>query len=217
MKIHHKSPFRWASDIITGVMILVALLVTPFAAVSAQVAHALGAQPSTVFKVRNIPTRIRGAVAEFCTFAEIALVAELSATVHRADGSAEALGTLSRRVVTNAGVGYIVDAFQNLVEMEALNYHDCGIGATAEAAGDTALVTPFGGARVAGTQSEPASNQYRSTATIAFTSAFAVVEHGLLSASSGGVLFDRSVFGAINVANGDSIQFQYTVTFTAGG
>ena len=101
-------------------------------------------------------------------------------------------------------------------------------------AGDAALVTDSGVARVAGTQSWPGSvNQYKTIATMSFTSSLAIVEWGLFSASSSGTLWDRRWFntagapattasaaltaGPINVNNGDSIQFTYTLTINPGG
>lgn len=141
---------------------------------------------------------------------------ELRAVVFRANGDVEDLGVVSRRVVTDTGVGFLVDALQNLTEAENLNFHASGTGTTAEAASQTALVTEVA-TRATGTQSEPASNQYRSVGTISYTSTLAITEHGLMSASSVGTLFDRSLFAAINVGNGDSIQFTYTLTLTSGG
>lgn len=134
-------------------------------------------------------------------------------------------GVVSRRVVTTVGVGFIVDAWQNIVELENMKYHGVGTGSTAESSADTALVTESttvlnpDSTRATGTQTEPAANQLTSTGTLTFDGSAAIVEHGLFSqaATGGGVLFDRSVFSAINVASGDSIQFAYTVTFTAGG
>jgi hypothetical protein len=151
---------------------------------------------------------------------------ELRATLIRGDGSRVTsltprrrfnLGLLSRRVVTDAGVNFMVDAFQNTAEIENFNFHDAGTGVAAEAVGNTTLGTPWGGARATGTQSEPAANQYRSVGTITFNAAFAITEHGLFSASSSGTLWDRSVFSAINVVNTDSIQFTYTLTVNSGG
>jgi hypothetical protein len=169
------------------------------------------------YKVKNLPARLRGWKAELCALLGLGVCVNLTAIHIAADGTRTDLGVLSRRVVTDVGVGFIVDAFQNLVELENMNFHDCGTGVGAEAVGNTTLGTPFGGSRVSGTQTEPASNQYRTTATIPFTGTLAITEHGLFSASSSGVLFDRSVFSAINVVNGDSIQFQYTLTLTSGG
>lgn len=153
------------------------------------------------------------------------ITSELKVRLFKADGRIVDYGVVSRRVVTNNGVGFIVDAWQNLVELENMKYHGCGTGTTAEAAGDSALVTESTTAlnpdstRGTGTQTEPASNQVTSTGTNTFDASAAITEHGLFSqaATGGGVLWDRSVFSAINVVSGDSIQFAYTATFTAGG
>lgn len=165
--------------------------------------------------IRNFPHRVRGWRAELLRLAGVGILSELEA-IHYSGPNTHHLGVISRRVVTNNGVAFIVDAHQNLVELEVLNYHDCGTGVVGEAAADSALGTPYGGARATGTQTEPAANQYRSTGTVSFTTTLAITEHGLFSATSAGTLFDRSVFAAINVVNGDSIQFTYTVTYTAG-
>lgn len=152
------------------------------------------------------------------------MTSELSLRLRKADGRMVDYGVVSRRVVTSAGVAFIVDAWQNLVELENMKYHGCGTGTTAEASGDTALVTESTTAlnpdstRATGTQTEPAANQLTSTGTLTFDASAAVTEHGLFSqaATGGGTLFDRSVFSAINVVSGDSIQFAYTLTVTAG-
>lgn len=176
------------------------------------------------YALRNLPSRLRGLKQElartkvFQFFSNVGVLAELQAQVVRADGTVVPLGVLSRRLVTDSGVAWLASAFTNTVEPEILNYHDCGTGTTAESAGQTALVTPYGGARVAGTQSTPGStNIYRSVATIAFTSTQAITEHGIFTASSSGTMFDRSVFAAINVNNGDSIQFTWELTLPSGG
>ncbi len=151
------------------------------------------------------------------------ITSELRARVNRG-GEWIDYGVVSRRVVTNNGVAYIVDAWQNSVELENMRYHGAGTGTTAEAAADSALVTESTTAlnpdstRATGTQTEPATHQLTSTGTLVFDNTAAITEHGLFSqaATGGGVLFDRSVFSAINVVSGDSIQFAYTVSFTAG-
>jgi hypothetical protein len=169
------------------------------------------------WKVRNLPTRVRGLRAELMHALGLGVNTALTATHISASGVRTELGIVSRRLVTDAGVAFFVDALQNLTELENLNFHDAGTGVGAEAVGNTTLGTPWGGARVSGTQTEPAANQYRTTATIPFTGSFAITEHGVFSASSAGTLLDRSVFSAINVVNGDSIQFQYTLTINSGG
>ncbi len=152
------------------------------------------------------------------------ITSELAVQVIRRDGRRINYGVVSRRVVTNNGVAFIVDAWQNSVELENMKYHGCGTGTTAEAAGDSALVTESTTAlnpdstRATGTQTEPGTNQLTSTGVVTFDNSAAITEHGLFSqaATGGGVLFDRSVFSAINVVSGVSISFAYTVTFTAG-
>jgi hypothetical protein len=137
------------------------------------------------------------------------------------------LGLVSLRVITTTGVGYIVDAFANSVELENMKFHGLGTGTGAEAAGDTALGTELsteytGNVRATGSTTEGASaNIYRTVGTNTLDSGTpAVTEHGVLSqaAPGGGVLLDRSVFAAINLvgANGDGIQSTYDATFTAG-
>jgi hypothetical protein len=153
-------------------------------------------------------------------------VGRLYATVHRADGRVERLGLIATKLVTDAGVAFLVDDWDaNGQDLTNLNYHGCGTGTTAEAQGDTALVTESTTAlnpdstRAGGTRSQPAANQYRTIGTLTFDATAAVTEHGIFSqaATGGGTLWDRSVFSAINVASGDSIQFTYTCTVSAGG
>jgi len=124
-----------------------------------------------------------------------------------------------RGIVTTAAVNYLAADFlaASSNRINAFKYHDCGTGTTAAAIGDTGLVTPAGVTRVAGTDTNPSAGQYRSVATISFTGNAAITEWGLFSASTSGTLWDRRVFSAINVADGDSIAFTYTVTCTAGG
>lgn len=141
---------------------------------------------------------------------------QLEAKVIRKDGTIEDLGVISRRFITTAGVNYIVSCHQNTAELENINFHAMGTGAVAESIADTALGAEVE-TRTAGTQSAPAGNQYRSVGTVTATAGRVITEHGILSASTVGTLFDRSVFSAVNLANGDSIQFTYTVTYTAGG
>src|SRR5688572_2973509 len=143
---------------------------------------------------------------------------EVEATLIKADGTKVHYGVLSRRVVTNAFVAFVVDQLQTETSVFGdFKFHDSGVGTTAEAAGDTGIETTDGESRATGTQTESAANAYRSVGTIAYTTSKAITEHGLFNDSSAGTLMDRSVFSAINVVNGDSIQFTYTLTLTAGG
>lgn len=124
-------------------------------------------------------------------------------------------------LVTTTGVTYMATDFTAGLaspRISGFNFHDSGTGTTAAAIGDTALQTPTGNARVAGVQSTPGStNIYQTVATLPYTGAAAITEWGLLSAAASGTLWDHRVFAAINVLNGDSIQFIYKLTIPAGG
>ena len=134
-------------------------------------------------------------------------------------------GIASRRVITDAGAAAVVNAFRNTFEMELFNYHGLGTGATAEAVGQTALVTELttqyatDNVRPTGAQSAPAANQYQSVATITVDAAVTITEHGLFSqaATGGGTLWDRSVFTGLALNSGDSIIATYIATITSGG
>lgn len=136
-------------------------------------------------------------------------------------------GVVGRRVITTAGVNFLVDAWQNTVELEILKYHGLGTGGTAEAVGDTALVTELttqynpDSTRATGSLTEGAgANVFRSVGTNTLDSGTpAVTEHGLFSATSAGTLWDRTLFSAINLngANGDGLQTTYDMTASSGG
>lgn len=135
-------------------------------------------------------------------------------------GSLFALPGVSFALVTTVGVNYMASDFASggvTPTISGFKFHDCGTGTTAAAIGDTALQTPAGTARVSGTASNPSANIYKTVATISFTSTLAITEWGLFSASTVGTLWDHRVFAAINVNNGDSIQFTYQLTIAAGG
>jgi hypothetical protein len=141
-------------------------------------------------------------------------------------GQRQDLGLAGCRVVTTAGVGYIVDAFQNLVEMENLKFHGVGTGTTAEASSQTALVTELttqyatSSTRPTGSVGEQSGNAnvYETAATITVSTAVALTEHGIFSqaATGGGVMLDRTVFAAVNLNSGESLQATYDFTVTAG-
>lgn len=171
----------------------------------------------TAWRVRNLPFRLKGLKQELMALSGIGFNSSLGIKVIRFDGTYNDLGIVCRKVVTTAGVTYLATAFTGTGEPENFNFHDCGTGTTAAAIGDTALETPYGGARATGTQSNPSAKVYRTVGTITFTSTLAITEHGILSASSVGTLWDRHVFAAINVVNGDSIEFTYNLTINDGG
>jgi len=124
-------------------------------------------------------------------------------------------------LIVTAGKNFLVDAWQNSVELEIMKYHGVGIGTAAAVVGDTALQTESttilnpDSTRATGSLAEGASaNIFRSVGTVSFDGSGAITEWGLFSqaATGGGTLWSRVVFAAINVASGDSIQFTYEVT-----
>lgn len=151
-------------------------------------------------------------------FGLLMALGKVEAVLIKKDGTRINYGVLSRRVVTNAFVNFVVDQLQTETSVFGdFKFHDSGVGTTAENASDTGIETTDGESRATGTQTESASNAYRSVGTISYTTSKAITEHGLFNDASAGTLMDRSVFSAINVVNGDSIQFTYTLTLTAGG
>jgi hypothetical protein len=150
----------------------------------------------------------------------------LYARVIRANGFPMDLGLVSLEVVTDDGVEFIVDAFADATELETMKYHGIGTGpAGTPAAGDSALVAELtteyvsDNVRATGTTAEGASaNIYQTVATNEVDSAVAIVEHGVFDQASaaGGVLFDRSGFAEINLADGDKLETTYDGTFPSG-
>lgn len=148
----------------------------------------------------------------------IKFLTRLQAT-HFRNGKLVGRREVFNKCVTTAGVEFIVDAFQNIVELEIMKYHAMGTGVGGELPANVALGNEVE-SRVSGTQVEGGSaNVYKTVATIPVAAGpHAITEHGILSQLAvGGVLLDRSVFAAINVINGDSIQFSFELTVIAGG
>lgn len=156
----------------------------------------------------------------------VTITTSLAIRVRRASGEWIDYGVVSRQVVTDAGVAFIVDDMDNnATDITTLNFHGFGTGVTAESAAQTALVTESTTAlnpdstRPTGTKTQPTAPQLQTVGTATFDASAAITEHGIFSqaATGGGTMLDRSVFSAINVASGDSIQATYTITFTSGG
>ena len=171
------------------------------------------------WRIKNIPNRLRGLAIDLARKAGLpVLAARLKVKVFTNDGRVVDYGVVSTRVVTTAFVNALVDTLQSPVSaFSDFKYHASGTNNTAESASDTTLGTEVEASRQVGTQAEGSSaNIYQSVATIGYTASRAIVEHGLFNAASGGTLMDRSVFSPINVANGESIQFTYELTCSAG-
>lgn len=179
------------------------------------------------FRRKNQPHIRRGLRYREKMFAQRRPVLFSALHIHnlRASGEIEDLGLVGILVVTTAGVNAIRDAFRNTFELETFNYHGIGTGGTAEAVGDTALVTELttqynpDNTRATGTQSSPGAGDYRTVGVNTVDATVAITEHGVLSqaATGGGTLLDRTLFSADNLVSGDSIQTTYDIVFSAGG
>jgi len=123
------------------------------------------------------------------------------------------------RVVTDDFAELIVDTLvANDDGIKDFKYHDSGTGTDAEAAGDSGLGTPWGGARSVGSQEEGATTKtYKSIATTTYNAGFAITEHGLFNAAADGVLMDRTKFDAINVVDTNQIEWTFQISFASGG
>lgn len=140
------------------------------------------------------------------------------------DGADQSLerSLMSLRVVTNAGVAALTNAFLNTFEAETFNFHGTGTGGTAEAASQTGLVTELttqlspANTRPTGTQTAPSANVYQTVATVTYSASQAVTEHGIFTQAStaGGTMLDRSLFSVVNAT---SFVPTYQYTQTSGG
>jgi len=125
---------------------------------------------------------------------------------------------ISKNIVTNVGFAGIASRINGAGAEAVATYLAVGTGTTAAAATDTTLQTEIvdsGLARVNASASRTTITQTNDAATLittfTVTGTKAVTEAGVLNAASSGVLFARSVFTAVNVVNGDSLQLTYKI------
>lgn len=99
-----------------------------------------------------------------------------------------------------------------------------GIGATAAAVSQTALVTESApttaGGRTVGTESRTTvtntNDNYQVAGTVTAAGTLAITEAGLFDAVSAGNMLIRGDFAAVNVLSGDSIAFTIGLKFVPG-
>jgi hypothetical protein len=122
-------------------------------------------------------------------------------------------------LMVTVGLEFIVDAFQDIVELELMRFHAVGTGTTSPVVGNTTLETEdlLGNAnRPSGTQTESGATTYQTVATITQQGAgpTAITEAGILSVNAVGVLLARQTFAAINLSLNDSIEttWEFTVS-----
>jgi hypothetical protein len=181
----------------------------------------------------HLPPDVMGTLIEMMSKVVI-LQSSLSLKVIRGEWAphpfnVEDYGVVGNKVITDAGVGFLVDAWQNSVELENMKYHAIGTGTTAEAAtgAGAAMVTELtteynpNSTRATGTTTEASALVFRSVATNTLDAApgAALREHGLISdpAVGSGVMWDRTLYAAITLASGDGLMSTYDMTGTSGG
>lgn len=159
---------------------------------------------------------------KMATGGRVGLESRLSARVWSPEHGWRNLGVIGTKCVTNVLTAILVDCLQGvasgLTDVTTFKYHKAGTGVTGELVTDTALGTPTGEATLTGTQTEGSgANIYKSVATYTCTvsAGLAITEHGLFNFYN--KLMDRTVFGAINVALGNKIEFTYELSVVAGG
>lgn len=125
-------------------------------------------------------------------------------------------------VFTNAGAAIITNRI--IQAGTAPKNIGWGTGTNAAAVGDTALQTEAApttsGGRTVGTESRTTVSQtndnYQVVGTVTAGSTLAITEAGLFDAVTAGNCLIRSVFSAINVVSGDSIQFTFGLKMVPG-
>lgn len=132
-------------------------------------------------------------------------------------------GLVSANLVTTI---FCEDLVDNLIaevpQFGDYKYHQSGVDASpSPAIGDTNAIIDTTGcpAPIAGTQVQSTAVIYESVVTVPYVSSLSITQHGIGNNSTWGsaILMDHHGFTAVPVVNGDSIQFTYDLTCTAGG
>ncbi len=115
-----------------------------------------------------------------------------------------------KNVVVTVGLGYIASRMKDATAT-AMSHMAIGSNNTAAAAGNTALGTELG--RVALTSTTVSTNTVQYIGDFpAGTGTGAVVEAGVLNASSSGTLLCRTVFSVVNKGASDTLKVTWTIT-----
>jgi len=135
-------------------------------------------------------------------------------------------GVLSRKTITEAGVAFIVDAWQNSVELEIMRFHALGTNNLAENNTHTALQVEItgnhynNGNRPTGTTAEGGgANIFETVGThVHATAGDTITEHAVVSVQTGAyVMLDRHIFTGVPLAVSDTFVTTYRITLTSNG
>ena len=117
-------------------------------------------------------------------------------------------------LVVTAGKGYVASRMKDATAT-AMSHMAVGTNSTAAAAGDTALGTEAGRAALTSTTVNTSAGTVTYVGTFAAgTGTGALVEAGILNASSGGTLLCRTVYTTVNKGANDSMTITWVITIS---
>lgn len=116
-------------------------------------------------------------------------------------------------VITTVGRAQAAGYLSNTVTQITTYHGNVGTGAGTAAVGDTSLFTETGSARISITPTRVTTTNTNDTAQYVFTytatGGINVTNAGYFTASSGGVLMQKSDHATIPLLSGDSIQYTF--------
>lgn len=140
------------------------------------------------------------------------------------DGTIVDYGLASMRLVTNAGLTWLVQCFLGEEDILSLQYHGIGASDIPESPEDEDLVDELGqnypieDLRAVGSSTEVNDTTFRSVGNCQVADDVSVREHGVFTHGTvgQGVLFDRSTFTTVPLEAGEAIQMTYDLVLSAG-
>lgn len=116
-------------------------------------------------------------------------------------------------VITNSGRAQAAGYLSNTVTQLSLYYGNVGMGAGTAAVADTTLFTEVGSARISITPTRTTTSVANDTAQYVFTytatGSVSVTNAGYFTATTAGLLMQKSDHATIPLLSGDSIQYTF--------
>lgn len=117
-------------------------------------------------------------------------------------------------IYTDAGEDWTADVFDGTSSAPTNYYIGWGTGAGTAAKGDTTLFTEASEARVAATESQPASNTNRFVGTLTADAGKTITNAGLFDTITTGSLIVHGDFTGIVLALNDKIEFTIDIVWS---
>jgi hypothetical protein len=128
----------------------------------------------------------------------------------------------SHNITVNAGLEWVKSVISNNGDTEAgtdfMEYVAVGSNNTSPAAGDTTLnteITTSGLGRAIGTYASGATGVCTVTKSFSVTGSETVEEAGLFDDPTAGTMLARVLTGTTSVSNGDTLEVEWTITYTS--